>query len=57
MKSAVGQKDVEYEPNLSKEDYIHRDFEELEIGIERERTQYIPNNIQANKKNIAQDIM
>ena len=50
MKAAVGQKYVEYDPNLSKEDYIYCGFEVAEIGIAPERTKYLPNNIQAEKK-------
>ena len=46
-------KDVEYGPNIPKEDYIHRSFEDVEIGIEPERTQYLSNNIQAKRKNMA----
>ena len=46
LKSVVGKKYVEFEPNIPKEDYIHSGFEEVEIGIASEHTQYIPNNIQ-----------
>ena len=46
LKSVVGKKYVEFEPNIPKEDYIHSGFEEVKIGIASERTQYLPNNIQ-----------
>ena len=44
------EKDSEYEPNIPKEYYMHRSFEEVEIDIEPERTQYLPNNIQSKRK-------
>ena len=46
LKYVAGQKYVEFEPNIPKEDYIHSGFEEVKIGIASERTQYLPNNIQ-----------
>ena len=47
LKAAVGKKYVDYEPNMSKEAFIHHVFDRVEIGIALERTQYIPNNVQA----------
>ena len=50
MKSVVAQKYVDFEPNLSKENYVHRSFEEVEIGIAPEHTKHLPNIIQAKRK-------
>ena len=34
LKTAVGKKNVEYEPNLTKEYYIHCGFEDVELALQ-----------------------
>ena len=50
LKYPLGEMEVEYDPNLSKQAYLDQGFVEVDIGIAPERTQYLAGNIQAKRK-------
>ena len=50
LKAPVGQKEISFDLNLSKEDFFFQGFEEIEIGVAPQRTQFLSGNIQAKRK-------
>ena len=49
LKAPVGEKNVEFNETMSKEDYITCGFEEIEVGLSPDQTQNLPGSIQAKR--------
>ena len=50
LKAPLGMKDVTFDSNKTKDEYLNQQFEEILIGIAPQRTQFLANNCQAKRK-------
>ena len=50
LKSPIGLKEVVFDPNLTKEEYLQRGFVEITVGTAPDRTQYLTGNKQGKRK-------
>ena len=50
LKTPVGLKEIIFDPLLSKASYIERGYVEVEVGLAPDRTQHLPGNKQAKRK-------
>jgi len=48
--SPIGLKSIEYNPELSKDEYLNQGYKEVEIGIAPDRAHLLVNNTQAKRK-------
>ena len=50
LKSPLGLREIIFDPSLPKEVYLERGYVEVDVGTAPERTQHLPGNIQAKRK-------
>ena len=50
LKCPIGEKEIEFDPAHSKDYYLNLGYEEVNIGVAPDRTQYLSNNTQAKRK-------